>query len=450
VPPANETVDQPWTRSSIATAGAPIPGLVLVFANGRATVCPIPLSNGRVDLGRGLIGEVQVDDPCMSRKHAEVSFESGAWRLRDLQSRNGSAVDGAPLVGEVLRPDPRVLRVGDTLLVFTKDLRPFQAHPAKTASGRVCGPTLAAAWREIERAAESGDTVHLVGETGSGKELAALLFHEAKRSSAGRFVAVNCAAIPEGLAERLLFGAKRGAYSGADSDATGYVQEANGGTLFLDEIGDLDLLVQAKLLRVLESREVLALGESRPVRVDLRICSATHKSLRVEVAAGRFREDLFFRIGVPSIALPALRDRLEDIPALLELELARIDASLVLHVSFVEASLLRHWPGNVREILVAVKSASQKALTEGRGAIESRDLDGSAGRAFDQAPAEAEGPLVEVLGEAGGDITKAELEAALLRAGGNVSRAARALKLHRTQLRRELARYGIEPQRFRE
>src|SRR5690606_19118893 len=122
------------------------------------------------------------------------------------------------------------------------------------------------------RAARAG-VLHVTGETGSGKEVVARAFHELAGGKSGAFVAVNCATIPEGVAERLLFGARRGAYSGADRDAVGYVQEADGGTLFLDEVGELDLSVQAKLLRVLESREVLPLGASRPIHVDLRICS---------------------------------------------------------------------------------------------------------------------------------------------------------------------------------
>ena len=151
--------------------------------------------------------------------------------------------------------------------------------------------------------------------------------HATAPESNAPFVAVNCAAIPEGLAERLLFGARKGAYSGATADAEGYIQAANRGTLFLDEIAELDPLVQAKLLRVLETREVLPLGASRAKKVDIGICAASHRRLRDEVTAGRFREDLYFRIGRPEVQIPPLRERLDEIPWFVARELRRVDPS---------------------------------------------------------------------------------------------------------------------------
>src|SRR5262249_28524018 len=161
-------------------------------------------------------------------------------------------------------------------------------------------------------------------ESGSGKELAARAFHGYGGRGDQPFVAVNCAAIPEGLAERLLFGAKKGAYSGATADAEGYVSTANGGTLLLDENAQLDAAVQAKLLRVLETKGVMARGDWTPRPVDVRVCSGPHKSLREGVAKGRSREDLYFRMGRPEVSIPPICDRLEEIPWLVARELDRL------------------------------------------------------------------------------------------------------------------------------
>jgi transcriptional regulator with GAF, ATPase, and Fis domain len=270
-------------------------------------------------------------------------------------------------------------------------------------------------------------------------------------------VAVNCAAIPHAIAERLLFGAKRGAYSGA-ADAPGYVQEADGSTLFLDEIAEIDPQVQAKLLRVLESHEVLPLGASKPHKVDVAFCSATNKDLRALVAAGMLREDLYFRIGRPAVALPALRNRPEEIPALIAHQLAALSPAPTAHVSLVEQCLLRPWPGNVRELLTEVHAAAHAALADG-GRVEARHLAATAGSVFggampDARPAPPERPTPVPPGPAPLDGPRRRpprddaewrqrIEESLRANAGNVAGTARALGLHRTQLRRLLERYGI-------
>jgi transcriptional regulator with PAS, ATPase and Fis domain len=298
----------------------------------------------------------------------------------------------------------------------------------------ILGPRLRAAWSEVERAARHGDVLLVSGESGVGKELAARAFHDASAHHAGPFVGVNCAAIPEGLAERLLFGAKRGAYSGAASDADGYLQAADGGTLFLDEVADLDAQVQAKLLRAIEAKEVLALGASRARPVDVRICSAT-RDLRAEVAAGRFRADLYFRIGRPEVTLPPVRERLEELPWLVAAELAAASPQLSASSSFIEACLLRLWPGNVRELAREVRRIAAEVLASGHTNVEARSLGADAGMAFEKASGQAQeaAPTVK---------DGAAIEAALRDHAGNVSGAARALGMHRNQLRRWLAKSG--------
>jgi transcriptional regulator with PAS, ATPase and Fis domain len=323
-----------------------------------------------------------------------------------------------------------------------RDVRPFALGASARrgdGGGPVLGGLLSRAFGEIALAAKSGDTLLIAGESGSGKELAARAFHEAHfgKDSSAPLVAVNCAAIPEGLAERLLFGAKRGAYSGA-LDADGYVQQAHGGTLFLDELAELDPLVQAKLLRVLETREVLPLGATKARAVEIRICAATHKSLRDEVSAGRFRADLYYRIGRPEVRVPPLRERIDEIAWLAQRVLAEVDAALMPSVLLIEQCALRPWPGNVRELLRELRRAAHAAHAQGVALVQPEHLAPDAGMALD--PNGKNGPELdgEVLRAA--DLDDAAIERALAEHDGNVTAAARALGLHRNQLRRWLAK----------
>jgi transcriptional regulator with GAF, ATPase, and Fis domain len=294
----------------------------------------------------------------------------------------------------------------------------------------------------VGRVAMTGDVLHLHGETGVGKDVAARIFHKSGRRSKGPFVPVNCAAIPASIAERLFFGVRRGAYTGADEDADGFVQSADGGTLFLDEIADLDLAVQAKLLRTLESGEVVPLGGAKPRRVDLAAVSATTVHLETRVAERAFRQDLFFRIARPAIHVPPLRERAEEIPWLA----SRIASDLgrQLHVSFVEAALCRAWPGNVRELLAEVRAATQSAGDEGSPSVRAVHLAPSAGALFEKTAAATRTT------EADEERRRqhSEIVEALRREGGNVAATARRLGLHRTQLRRLMARHEIDPHAY--
>ncbi|AUX48859.1 uncharacterized protein SOCE26_104020 [Sorangium cellulosum] len=497
------------------SAGAPVPGLVLIFSGDRPAFEVLPLAGGALLLGRGEVAGVRIDDKRMSREHARVAFDGRCFSVRDLDSRNGTAVDGEELRGERAGEALRIVRMGSSLFLLAADTRPYRTGLAHGAD-MVMGPLLQRTFRTISRAARFGRVLHITGESGSGKELAARAFHAAGPAGAGPFVAVNGATLPEGMAERLLFGARRGAYTGA-VDALGYIQSAHGGTLFLDEVAELDPGVQAKLLRVLEAGEVLPLGELRPARVDVRLCSATLKDLRAQVAAGKLREDLYFRIGVPAVTLPPLRERPEEIPWLIDRAVQQVraavgasrgagagdEATLWPHTSLVEACLLRRWPGNVRELLAEVRAAAQLATEEG-GAVLARHLSPTAGMAVGPppssepapraaapsdapgaapaassgapgaapaassgapgaapaassdapgaAPAASSGAPGAAPGPAPADVRQAprearaarpsgdEIAAALRAAGGNISAAARALGLHRTQLKRWMAR----------
>ncbi len=430
-------------------------GVMVIFSGARPACRAIPLEGGALEIGRGPVGQVALDDGRLSRKHGRLSRTAEGWTIEDLGSRNGTWLDGVPVTAPVTVAAPRVVRMGDTLLLPVADITPFAGHRPSVEDGPVAGPTLLRAWQSIARLARAVEALHITGESGAGKELAARTFHDAGPRSAGPFVAVNCAAIPEGVAERLLFGARKGAYSGAVADAEGYVQAAHGGTLFLDEVSELDLSVQAKLLRVLETHKVMALGATRAQDVDVRIVSATHRDLRAQVAAGKMREDLYFRIGRPCVALPPLRQRGDEVPWLVDRAVRKALPDASAHVTLVEACLLREWPGNVRELFAELQGAAQEAQAEGRTVVEARHLPETAGRAFraSQAPVEVTSDGAPPTAARAARVSRpppepSEIIAALQEQQGNISRAARALGLHRTQLRRLFERHGIEARRY--
>jgi transcriptional regulator with PAS, ATPase and Fis domain len=418
----------------------PEPGVVVLWAGGRPATAAFDVTPSGLEVGRGTPPGL-LDDDRVSRRHARIARNGEHWLIEDLGSRNGTFVDGRFLEGMQTFASPVVVRIGRTLLWAVDDVRPFRGVAPPMGEGLIVGGASSRAFGEIALAARAGDTVFILGETGSGKEMGARAFHEARYgpSSDAPFVAVNCAAIPEGLAERLLFGARKGSYSGATADAEGYVQSAHGGTLFLDEIAELDPLVQAKLLRVLETREVLPLGALRPKRVDIVVCTASHRSLRDEVAQRRFREDLYFRIGRPEVRLPPLRDRLDEIPWFIERTLRVVDERLSASAVFVEVCALRPWPGNARELIREVRRAAQVALEAGASAVEAEHLSANAGISLTSAGAPGEsGPTEKDERKVATMPADHEIRRALDENGGNVRGTARSLGIHRNQLRRWL------------
>jgi DNA-binding NtrC family response regulator len=440
--------------------GERVPGVVVVFSGSAPGARVLRVASGGLELGRGDSSAGKLEDGRVSRRHARVAFEGGRCAVTDLGSQNGTFVDGAPVPAHTPTQAQRVIRIGDSLLVPCADVRPLERAGLCSFDGFVRGPAMQALLEDVEQLAQTGATLHIRGESGTGKEGVAQAFHAAGPRAARALVAVNCAAIPHAIAERLLFGAKRGAYSGADADAPGYVQEADGGTLFLDEIAELEPQVQAKLLRVLESREVLPLGVAKPRKVDFGFCSATNKDLRALVATGALREDLYFRIASPVVTLPPLRNRPEEIPALLAQELAAQSPPMTAHVSLVEQCLLRAWPGNVRELLAEARAAARTALADGHR-VEARHLSPTAGSVFGSAmpparpaapaePAEPAEPTEPPPHEPRKRISRDDaewrrrIEDALRDNAGNIAATARALGLHRTQLRRLVERYGID------
>jgi DNA-binding NtrC family response regulator len=308
-------------------------------------------------------------------------------------------------------------------------------------------------FRLIDRVAGTDHTVLIGGESGTGKELCARAIHAASARRDRRFQPVNCAAIPDALLESELFGHEKGAFTGADSRKIGHIEVASGGTLFLDEIGEAKAAVQTKLLRVLQEREVVRVGATDAVKVDVRVICATNKDLAAEVAAQRFREDLFYRLNVFPIRMPPLRERIEDLPALVDHVLRRglPDGTAPPAVSIdAMVALSRHpWPGNVRELENVVARAR---LFAGERAIGLEDLPPEVRADVRPAPrgGDAMAELVALpLRDARERFEVVYLERLLRDAHGNVSEVARRAGLGRPSLHEKLKKLGVDPDRFR-
>ncbi|BDG10679.1 sigma-54-dependent transcriptional regulator [Anaeromyxobacter paludicola] len=314
-----------------------------------------------------------------------------------------------------------------------------------------------AAMREVYRllaqAASLDITVLLGGETGTGKELAARAIHFQSARREKRFVPVNCGALPAELVESELFGHARGAFTGAAAAKAGLFEEAEGGTLFLDEVGELPLPAQVKLNRALQEKEIRRVGESTPVKVDVRVIAATHRDLGAEVKAGRFREDLYYRLHVFPVELPALRARKEDLPLLAAAFLDKYARAFRREVTgFTPAALAalagHAWPGNVRELENAVERAV--AVTAGPE-IRPEDLPPAVTRAPQGLPpgeALSGLPYREALDQARDQFSREYLVALMKEFGGNVTRAAERAGVERESLHRLLKRHGLRSRDF--
>lgn len=316
----------------------------------------------------------------------------------------------------------------------------------------------------IARVAATDATILLLGESGTGKEVAARSLHTLSARKNAAFVGINCGALPAELLESELFGYKRGAFTGAMRDKDGLFAAADGGTLFLDEIGDAPPSVQVKLLRVLQERAYLPVGSVESKLANVRVVAATNRDLRADIVAGRFREDLFYRLHVVPIAMPPLRERLEDVPLLAELFLTRAAAHHGLKAPHLSHETLRlllehEWPGNVRELANVIEGAALLsvdgvlrphhvlAVLPGRAPSEDKP---QVAKPLEFAPplTVADKPL-PLMREARETFDRAYLEEALRRAGGNVSAAAKLAGRNRTDFHDLLRRHDIQASDFR-
>ncbi len=470
------------TGERVAAGPTSYAGLVLLYSPSfRSMPAAYVFDREELVVGRGSTCEIVLDDHAVSRQHARITNREGAWHLEDLGSRNGVLVDGVRATAAWLEPLQEV-RIGDAIFKFV-DTEAEQYLPLRLdgASGSAAGPSTPSALvgglamrrleREITRIAPTDLSCVILGETGTGKEVLSRELHRLSGRT-GAFQAINCGAIPQNLVESELFGYRRGAFSGAQRDKPGLVQLADRGTLFLDEIGDMPLDTQVKLLRVLQSREVLAVGATQPVAVDLRVVCATHRDLYAFVREGKFRGDLFARLNEHTARLPPLREHKESIYALVQAFLARHAARrLEPGFAFMVALLQYDWPFNVRELESAIRRAA--ALADG-GVLEpqhlppavleastSADAVAAGSRSVSTAPPklfaarsgvamrEAEASKEEPEGFLRGAPTEPMLRKLLETHEGNVAAVGRELGKGRMQVHRWLRRYGISLDEYR-
>jgi len=342
------------------------------------------------------------------------------------------------LFDEVLAKVRRLLAYRDLFLENQWLRRELNAvHDPGEIVGR--SPAMQRVFDMVRRVAPTPSTILLTGESGTGKELVARAIHAQGTHPEGRFLPLNCAAIPHDLLENQLFGHRKGAFTGADRDQPGVFVHAGPGTVFLDEIGELPLATQAKLLRVIEQKEVLPVGANEPLHVEARVLAATNKDLNKEAEAGRFREDLFYRLNVVCIPIPPLRERREDIPDLVEFLLAKHTRALGKRIHGVahetmQRLLAGRWKGNVREL----ENALQRAVILGEGPlIEPTDLPP------DLAPAESDPSAVDDLNAAVRRFEKQHIER-VLRQVPDKKEAARLLGVGLSSLYRRIGELGIQ------
>jgi transcriptional regulator with AAA-type ATPase domain len=391
---------------------------------------------------------IRVPDKWMSSRHARIEPSFGRWVLVDTESKNGTIVDGHSTKRAVLT-DGSLIELGHTLFYFFERMPVDETGVGlleRMPGGGVPGlVTLLPSWQaELDRLRQiAGSEIPMLveGESGTGKEVIARAIHQLSGRS-GAFVPVNCGALPENLVESELFGYKKGAFSGAQSDHAGLVKAADGGTLFLDEIGDLPASSQAALLRVLQEKEVMPVGGTKPVPIDLRVVAATHRDLDDMVAEQQFRHDLFARLAGFRISVPPLAERRCDLGILIGALYARLFPAD--HPGFdIDAArlLLRYpWPLNVRELEQALATAQVLAGAEPVRAEHLPDTVRS-GR-----PPGAPRPVV--LSETDQKV-RDQVVAALREHQGNVSAVARALDKDRKQIQRWIKRFGLDPASYR-
>jgi DNA-binding NtrC family response regulator len=400
------------------------------------------------DLPAGTL-TLRVPDRWMSSQHARLQPGPEGWVIEDADSKNGTLVNGVRYQRAVLC-DGDLVELGHTLFLFRSSLPTASGDPLDLEDSHLAShPALAtfSPWLEehlqgLVKIAPTGISALITGESGTGKEVAARALHDLS-GRPGAFAAINCGAVPQTLIESELFGSKKGAFSGAVDDRPGLVRSADRGTLFLDEIGDLPLSSQAALLRVLQEKEVLPVGGTKPVKVDVRVVAATHRNLEAMVREGQFRQDLYARLAGFTMTLPPLRERREDLGRLVAVLLRKGTPQGRTVRLAIEAgrALYRHeWPLNVRELEQALATATVLAS---EGIIELSHLPQAV-----REPEAADETLSRPLSEE--DLRlKERLVAAMQAHGGNISGVAREMGKARMQIHRWLRRFQLDPDSFR-
>ncbi|MBX3229027.1 MAG: sigma-54-dependent Fis family transcriptional regulator [Labilithrix sp.] len=436
--------------------------LRVTVLEGRGANAATFTSNGpSLTVGRTAAADVWLDDPAVSAFHVELTSTPAGIAIKDAGSSNGTFVGGGIRVIEAVVPPGSVIVVGTTTLrVDRVDGGPRTAAPELASFGRMRASSaiMRSLFAVLARVAPTELSILIEGQTGTGKELVAEAIHHASPRAKGPFIILDCTSVPRALAESVLFGHERGAFTGADDARPGVFEAAEGGTVFIDEIGELPLDLQPKLLRVLEKREVARVGQSYARPVNVRVLAATWRDLRKMVNAGTFREDLYFRIAQARVGIPPLGERIDDIPALvyhfLQTLPPKAPGARMITREALEDLKTRPWPGNVRELRSTVERAAM--LAQG-AAITPADLGferlisvertkaASPGAAAASAAAENEDlpDFKQAKRSLVDDFERGYLASLLERSGDNLTRASAISGIERHHLRDLLRKHGL-------
>jgi DNA-binding NtrC family response regulator len=429
----------------------------LVVADGPNRGKRLLLNKDVITVGKREDNDLVLTDKTVSRNHLEIKYSQDSLLLRDLESTNGTFVNGTRVKEAYLEPGD-LIKVGNTTIEYVAFDEKVRIEPsAQDFFGMLVGRStkMRQIFSILEKISPTHATVIIEGDTGTGKELVARAIHENSQRKGRPFVVFDCSAVAPNLIESELFGHERGSFTGAVKSRRGAFEEANGGTIFLDEIGELTLDLQPKLLRALEQREIKRVGSNVPAKIDVRVICATNKNLKKEIEGGRFREDLYYRLSVVKISLPSLRERMEDIPALVERFLTtgkfnrKPDGDLkVIKVDDDAIKILARyeWPGNVRELSNVIERAC--SFVEGN-TISKPHLDfifaelSHGEERTEKMRVDADVPFKDAKQRIVESFEKEYLVDLLRRNNHNLSKASREAKIDRKHLRNLLKKYGI-------
>jgi DNA-binding NtrC family response regulator len=433
------------------TAGHPtldFPKVRLKVLKGPDKGAQVTLEQDEILIGSAEGAHLRLTDPTVSRNHCVIRLTAKGPLLRDLGSTNGTRIEGVA-VREGYVPPGATLELGHTRVRFEALDESVKIPLAQSERfGRLWGRSTAMRrlFALAGQVAASDVTVLIEGETGTGKDALCEAIHQSSPRAAGPLVVVDCGAVPPNLFESELFGHERGAFTGADRSRAGAFEEADGGTLFLDEIGELPLLLQPKLLRVLEAREVRRIGAAQARKVNVRVIAATNRDLREEVNRAAFRQDLYFRLEVMRLRVPPLRERPEDIPVLVE-HFRRLacpkdkDDAPGVSEEALKSFVAHPWPGNVRELRNAVE---RLVVLQELPGMASAPPDSAAS---EQLPVDVRVPFKDAKNALTESFERRYLAAMLEATGGNISEAARRADIDRVYLLKLMGRYGMRKPR---
>jgi transcriptional regulator with GAF, ATPase, and Fis domain len=420
--------------------------LVVIKGSQRGT--EFVVSGDTFKVGKAPENDLVLADETVSRVHFEIARDAKGYLVRDMKSTNGTFLDGAEVKEAYLRAGS-IIGLGSCELKFTPFEERIEILPSeKEQLGEMVGksPAMREIFGLVERIAPTDATVLIEGETGTGKDMIARTLHLLSPRKDAPFIVVDCGAVAGTLIESELFGHEKGAFTGAVTARQGAFELASGGTVFLDELGELSLDLQPKLLRVLEQRELRRVGGTKTIKVDLRVIAATRKDLRSEVEKGKFREDLYFRLNVVPITAPALRERREDIPLLIDSMLSKLggpDNTATLTEQTRAALMAHDWPGNVRELRNVIERALALGADPGMLVAPLGSAEPKAAQLHEKVEFEPGVSFRDTKEKWNELFERRYLSWLIKRADGNISKAARDADMDRKYLHKLLRKYGI-------